>query len=146
MNQHESKEMIQVDLGVKPPMSRLTEEQITKPGSWRRAIIATAEAAGFEDKKAADAMGFAQEMWSRLKTDMRTGINPDRIEAFMDNCGNELLLHNLAHRRGYRLVEIETETARKLREVTDQLEKERMERQIVEETMRRILTGAGVSK
>jgi hypothetical protein len=143
MSQHESKDMTQLDLCIKPPMMKLTDEQISKPSSWRKAIILTADIGGLDDKNAADAMGFTgQEMWSRLKTDLRTGVNPDRIEAFMDNCGNELLLHNLARRRGYRLVEIESETQRRLREVQEELAKVRQERQVIEDTLHRIITGA----
>lgn len=115
MSQRESKDMRQLDLGMKPPMLDLTDEIVASPVNWRKAILLTADIGGLADKNAADAMGVAQEMWTRLKTDPRTGINPDRIESFMDNCGNELLLHNLAWRRGFRLVQRETETQRLLR-------------------------------
>lgn len=107
--------MSQLDLPMKSAMIRLPEEIVAKPASWRRAILMTADLAGFADKQAAEAMGVPQEMWSRFKTDHKTGINPDRIEAFMDNCGNELPLFNLAYRRGFNLVERETETQRLLR-------------------------------
>jgi hypothetical protein len=115
MSQRESKDMSQLDLGMKPPMMDLSEELVSKPVSFRRAILMTADIAGLTNEQAGDAMGVAPEMWSRLKTDQRTGVNPDKVEAFMDNCGNELLLHNLAYRRGYLLVQRETETQRLLR-------------------------------
>lgn len=133
--------MSQLDLGMKPPMTELPEDIIAKPASWRKAILMTADIGGLEDKNAADAMGIAPEMWSRLKTDPRTGINPDRIEAFMDNCGNELLLHNLAWRRGFRLVERETETQRQLRIEREAREKAEAENKL----LRSLLQGRAVA-
>ncbi|MDE1999935.1 MAG: hypothetical protein KGI52_13545 [Burkholderiales bacterium] len=115
----------------------LTEELVAKPHSFRHAIIMTADIAGLDSANAADAMGCAQETFSRLKTDPKTGVNPDRIESFMDNCGNELLLHNLAYRRGWYLVQRETETQRLLRI-------EREKREAVEEEnriLRSVLAG-----
>lgn len=115
VSQRELKEMIQLDLGAKPPMLELPEDIVTKPSSWRKSIILAAEIACLDNENAADAMGVKPEIWSRFKTSDSAGVNPDRIEAFMDNCGNELPLFNLAYRRGYRLVERETETQRLLR-------------------------------
>jgi hypothetical protein len=128
--------MSQLDLGIKPPMTALPDEIIAKPSCWRKSILMTADLGGLEDKNAADAMGIAPEMWSRLKTDPRTGVNPDRLEAFMDNCGNELLLHNLAWRRGFKLVERETETQRLLR-----IEREKREATEAENKILRSLLG-----
>jgi hypothetical protein len=107
--------MSQLDLGMKPPMMALTAELIAKPHSFRQAIIMTADIAGFDSVNGAAAMGVPQETFSRFKTDKKLGLNPDRFESFMDNCGNELALHHLALRRGYFLVERETETQRLLR-------------------------------
>lgn len=107
--------MSQLNLRIKPPMMEMTEELITKPISWRKAIILTGEIGCRDNEAAADAFGMKPEAWSRFKTDKSAGVNPDKIEAFMDNCGNELLLHNLAYRRGYYLNERETETQRQLR-------------------------------
>lgn len=133
--------MSQLDLGLKSEMMELSEELITKPHSWRKSILMTADLAGLEDKQAADALGIAPEMWSRMKNDPRTGINPDRIEAFMDNCGNELLLHNLAYRRGFKLVERETEMQRLLR-----LEREKREEVEAENrVLRSLVSGRAVA-
>jgi hypothetical protein len=107
--------MSQHSLGLKPPMMDLPEELVTKPLSWRKAIVMTAEISGKDSENAADCMGVKPEIWSRFKTSETAGVNPDRLEGFMDNCGNELLLHNLAYRRGFRLIERETEMQRLLR-------------------------------
>lgn len=107
--------MSQLNLGIKPQMLQMTEDLIRAPSSWRKAIVMSADLAGKDNENAADSMGCKPEAWSRFKTDEKSGVNPDRLEAFMDNCGNELLLHNLAYRRGYYLVERETETQRLLR-------------------------------
>ncbi len=137
MSQRASKDLRQLDLGLKPAMTGLPEEIISKPATWRKSILMTADIAGLTDSQAADAMGVAQEMWSRLKTDPRTGVNPDRLEAFMDNCGNELLLHNLAWRRGYWLMQRETETQRLLRIEREAREKAEAENKL----LRDLLTG-----
>lgn len=123
--------MSQLDLGIKPPMMQLPEDIVTKPSSWRKAIVMTADIAGKDNENAADSMGIAPEMWSRFKTNGTSGVNPDRLEAFMDNCGNELLLHNLAYRRGYYLVERETETQRQLRIEREKREEVEKENQIL---------------
>lgn len=129
--------MTQLALGVKPQMLPLSEEFIARPISWRKAIVMTADLSGKDNENAADAMGVKPEIWSRFKTDDKAGVNPDRIESFMDNCGNELLLHNLAYRRGYYLVERETETQRLLR-----LERERADAAEAENALlRSLLTG-----
>lgn len=129
--------MSQLDLGIKPRMMPIPEELLTKPRSWRSAIVMTAEISGKDNENAADAMGVKAEIWSRFKTSETAGVNPDRLEAFMDNCGNELLLHNLAYRRGYYLVERETETQRLLR-----IEREKREEAEAENRLlRNLLTG-----
>lgn len=129
--------MSQLDLGIKPHMTPIPEDVYSKPHSWRSAIVMTADISGKSNELAADAMGVKPDIWSRFKTSETAGVNPDRIEAFMDNCGNELLLHNLAYRRGYYLVERETETQRLLR-----IEREKREEAEAENRLlRNLLTG-----
>jgi hypothetical protein len=147
VSQVKSKELRAVD-EPELPLSRKAL-QITVPVELIRAkknsgaaFTYACDTSGLEDKEIYLALGLDAGYFSRMKKGDAT-LQADKLREFCDHVGNNIYAEWLAFQLGCTLVQIESETARQLRIVTEQRDQERRERLIVEETMRRIITGAG---
>ena len=124
---------------------RVHEEEIARKRTLGDAIELCAELAGYtRDKETSTDVGVDKAQLSRWKSGGE-GIMWPKFERLMDACGNEAPLLWMLYQRGYDLNSLrkrETETERKLREALEERDSERAQRLAVEESMRRILTGA----
>lgn len=128
-------------------------DDVARKGTLGKAIEFAAELAGLGyDKQLEDALRSAgcpvdKTQLSRWQSGQE-GIKWEKLEAMMDVCGNDAPILWMLYQRGYDLHSLrkrESETERELREAREDLARERMERQAVEESMRRILTGKAAS-
>jgi len=116
------------ELNLKPEMARLDPNIVRAQPSMTAAIRLCQTLSGIDDKVLVGRSGIVGDVaqWSRIKGG--THFFPqDRLNAFMDVCGNEAPLEWLALSRGYELVPLETETERRLRmerEKSAELERE----------------------
>lgn len=109
------------------------------------AIELCAKVADFSlDKELQQALNVDKAQFSRWHSGTE-GIIWPKLEKLMDICGNDAPLLWMLHQRGYDLSSLrkrETETEKKLRQALEERDAERAQRLAVEESMRRILTGA----
>jgi len=80
------------------------------------------EVSGLDDKEVYMSLGIEAAQWSRIRSG-GAHFSPSKLPALMDICANEVPLIWLARKRGYALVQIETETQRLLRESRSREEK-----------------------
>ena len=102
------------------------------------------KAAGLEPKEVQSDLRADKGQWSRW-TSGQEGIKWDRLAALMDRCGNDAPLLWMLHARGYDLHSLrkaETETQRELRQERELRIAAEQRAQVVEDAMRRMLTGA----
>lgn len=97
----------------KPPV-KLDDSVVQSPKDLLRAFVIAADLGGLEDKQAAAAAGMDPSTWSQFKAGDR-GIKPKELNAYLDQCGNELPLAYWAFTRGYVLLPRESEYERRLR-------------------------------
>jgi hypothetical protein len=120
-------------------------DEIAAKLSWAASIELCAECAGYDlDKQAGGKINMDKGRWSRIKSGQE-GIKWEQLAAFMDGCGNDAPLLWMLSQRGYDLHSLrrtETENEQRLRVALEALERERQKRGDLEETMRRVLTGA----
>lgn len=118
--------------------SDVTPQEIAREKTLGGSIALCAKAAGFEPKqvmdevKNAEGKGVDKAQWSRWVND-EEGIVWRKLIRVMDFCGNDAPLLWMLHARGYDITSLrrmESETERKLREVQEQLAKERAERAV----------------
>lgn len=93
---------------------KLDEVIISRPRDLLRAFVISAELGGLEDKQAAAGAGMDPGSWSQFKNGER-GVKPLHLNAFLDQCGNELPLAYWAWSRGYTLSPRESELERRLK-------------------------------
>lgn len=117
--------MSQLELTMKPPMQELDVGLVAKQPSFTASIVLCQTLSGLEDKELCGKGGVINDpaTWSRIKSGANN-FPQDKLCRFMDMCGNEAPLVWLADRRGYGLVEKETELERRLR--VEREEKERL--------------------
>ena len=130
--------MIQSELKFKPEMLQIDSRTIDAKPSMTAAIRLCQELSGIDDKNMVGKKGICTDtaQWSRIKSGQHF-FPQDKLNLFMDLCSNEAPLIWLARSRGYELVELETETQRKLRlerEKAEELERENI-------LLRKLLTG-----
>lgn len=113
---------IQRELGIRPDMQPVDATTIAAQSSMTKALILCQTLSGLEDKVFYGPKGIVagQAQWSRIMGPAGQHHFPqDKLNQFMDVCGNEAPLLWLLHSRGYDLNSLrkrETETERKLRE------------------------------
>ncbi len=122
---------MQRELNLKPEMQRVDICSIDAQPSFTAAIRLCQQLSGLEDKEIVGKRGIVPDLaqWSRITRSGRHYFPQDKLNAFMDLCGNEVPLIWLARSRGYDLRPLETEMERRLcleREKTDKLEYENL--------------------
>ena len=119
-------------------MLQIDSRTIDAKPSMTAAIKLCQELSGIDDKNIVGKKGICTDtaQWSRIKSGQHFFLQ-DKLNLIMDLCSNEAPLIWLARSRGYELVELETETQRKLRlerEKAEELERENI-------LLRKLLTG-----
>ena len=97
--------------------SEITVQEVSRETSLGGAISLCAKAAGLEPKQIQDALKSDKAQFSRW-TDNKEGIVWPKLEALMDECGNDAPLLWMLYARGYDLNSLrrtETETQKALR-------------------------------
>lgn len=118
--------MRQFDLSAKPPMADVDMTIVRAQPSFTAALMLCQQVSGIEDKELVGQKGIVKDVaqWSRIRVGQHF-FPQDRLITFMDLCGNEAPLVWLADRRGYRLEKLESELERELRQVREELAKEK---------------------
>lgn len=119
-------------------------DEVARQKSLGDAIALCANVGGYSfDKSLQMELGVDKAQFSRWQSGGE-GIVWPKLEKLMDVCGNDAPLLWMLYARGWDLHSLrkrETETEKELREIRDQLARERVERQTIEAAMRRMLVG-----
>jgi len=130
---------MQRQLNLKPEMLRPDVRAIDAQTSMTAAIRLCQQLSGLDDKELVGKQGIVTDVaqWSRITKSGQHHFPQDKLNLFMDLCGNEVPLIWLARSRGYELTPLETEMERRLRierEKTNELEREN-------DLLKKLLTG-----
>ncbi len=108
---------MQRELNLKPEMQRVDVSSIDAQPSLTAAIRLCQQLSGLDDKEIVGKRGIVTDLaqWSRITRSGRHYFPQDKLNAFMDLCGNEAPLIWLARSRGYDLKPLETEMERRWR-------------------------------
>lgn len=118
--------------------SDVTIQEIAREKTFGGAIALCAKAAGLEAKQVTDAVKTSEgkpvdkAAWSRWVND-NEGVEWPKLLQIMDKCGNDAPLLWMLHARGYDIGSLrrkETELERQLRQVQEDLARERQEREL----------------
>lgn len=112
--------------------SAVSAQELAREKTLGGAIGLCIKAAGYEPKEAIDQLKMDKAQWSRWESGSEGVIWP-KFEALMDFCGNDAPLLWMLAARGYDLSSLrrqETETERKLREATEEIEQLKAEREV----------------
>lgn len=129
---------MQQELIMKPEMMQVDAEVIDRQPSFTRSIALCQDLSGMEDKRFVGAKGIVSDkaQWSRIMSGQHNFLQ-EKLNLFMDICGNEAPLIWLARRRGYELKPLESEMERRLR-----IEREQNEALAKENALlRKLITG-----
>lgn len=130
--------MSQFELSLKPEMQFIDHKIIDSQPTFTHSIVLCQTLSGLEDKQIAGKHGIVSNVaqWSRIKSGQHF-FPQDKLLMFMELCGNQAPLQWISRRSGYNLVEMESETERKLR-----IEREARERVEHENSMlKKLLMG-----
>lgn len=121
--------MNQIEL-IKPEMQKLDSSVVGRQASMTGALILCQTLSGLEDKELCGKGNIISDpaTWSRIKGGSNC-FPQDRMNKYMDLCGNEAPLIWLAASRGYDLVEKETEWERQAR--IERTEKEELQKEVL---------------
>ena len=111
---------MQNELDIKPIMTQVDINLIQNQPTFTAALKFCQQLSGKEDKCFFGDGRIVKDsaQWSRIMTSQKHFFPQDKLNAFMDICGNEVPLLWLIHQRGYdvhSLRKIETETEKALR-------------------------------
>ncbi len=112
--------------------SNVTQQELAREKTLGDAIGLCIKAAGYEPKEVTDKLKMDKAQWSRWQSGAE-GVTWPKFEALMDFCGNDAPLLWMLAARGYDLSSLrrqETETERKLREATEELQQLKAEREV----------------
>jgi hypothetical protein len=112
--------------------SAVSPQELAREKTLGDAIGLCIKAAGYEPKEVTDKLKMDKAQWSRWQSGAE-GVTWPKFEALMDFCGNDAPLLWMLSARGYDITSLrrkETETERKLREATEELEKLKAEREV----------------
>lgn len=122
-------------LGIPSPV---TPAEIAREKTLGGSIELCAKAAGYAlDKELQLQLGVDKAQFSRWHSGQE-GIVWPKFERLMDVCGNDAPVLWMLHQRGYDVASLrkrETETERKLRAVSEELDRERLKNQALVEAL-----------
>jgi hypothetical protein len=117
MNSLEKGRMMgQPDFNLKPEMQAVDVRSIDAMPNFTQSLVLCQQLSGLGDKEIAGKEGIVPNVaqWSRVRTGQHF-FPQDKLNSFMNLCGNEAPLVWLARSRGYDLLPSETEITRRLR-------------------------------
>jgi hypothetical protein len=94
------------------------------------AINLCIEVSGLDDKEIYIELQIDAAQWSRIRKG-DAHFPPNKLQSLMSVCGNQVPLIWLARQYGYELVQIESETQRKLKLKEKELEDERLKNRVL---------------
>lgn len=110
---------------------------VARQQTWGAVLTYCASKSGLPDKAIAAEMGMQDAVWSRCKSGQNSP-NGDQLVKLMRACGNAAPLYWLLIQMGLDPASIrplESESERKVRELTEQLEAERTRSRILSEAL-----------
>ncbi|MCQ4165118.1 hypothetical protein [Tahibacter harae] len=120
------------------PLGKVSVDEIARKRSFGDAIGLAAEIAGFDfDKQESANACMDKGQWSRIKSGQE-GIKWERLSLFLDRVGNDVPLLWMLHMRGYDISTVrkrESENERRIRELEEKLEAERMRSRVLSEAL-----------
>ena len=110
---------------------------VARQQSWGSVLTFCASKSGLQDKVLAAEMNMQDAVWSRCKTG-QNAPSGEQLVRLMERCGNAAPLYWLLLRMGFdpaSLRPLESESERKVRELTEQLAAERTRSRILSEAL-----------
>jgi hypothetical protein len=110
---------------------------VARQQTWGAVLTFCASKSGLQDKAIAAEISMQDAVWSRCKTGQNSPSGEQLIR-LMERCGNAAPLYWLLIRLGFdpaSLRPLESESERKVRELTEQLDMERTRSRILAETL-----------
>lgn len=129
--------MTQIDLPMKGRPVEVDLDDVARQQSWAAVLTYCASKSGKQDKAVAADIGMQDAVWSRCKTGQNSP-NGEQLIRLMHACGNAAPLFWLLMRMGFdpaSLRPLESESERKVRELTEQLQAERTRSRILAEAL-----------
>ncbi len=108
--------MRQAESNLNPEMQVIDVRSIDAQPSFTKSLVLCQHLSGLGDKQIVGKQGIVSDVaqWSRVRNGQHF-FPQDKLNTFMNLCGNEVPLIWLARSRGYHLVPSETEITRRLR-------------------------------
>lgn len=129
--------LTQLDLPMRGQPVDVDMTDVARQQSWGAVLTFCASKSGLQDKSIAAEIGMQDAVWSRCKTGQNS-LSGEQLIRLMERCGNASPLYWLLIRLGYdpaSLRPLESESERKVRELTEQLAVERTRSRILAETL-----------
>lgn len=127
----------QLDLPMRGHPVSVDMADIARQKSWGAVLTYCASKSGLQDKAIAAEIGMQDAVWSRCKTGQNSP-GGEQLVRLMHRCGNAAPLYWLLLQMGYdpaSLRPLESESERKVRELTEALEAERTKSRILTEAI-----------
>lgn len=129
--------MTQLDLPMRGRPVTVEMADVARQQSWGAVLTYCASKSGLPDKAVAAEMGMQDAVWSRCKSGQNSP-NGEQLVKLMRACGNAAPLYWLLIQMGLDPASIrplESESERKVRELTEQLDAERTRSRILSEAL-----------
>lgn len=129
--------MMQLDLPMRGTPVSVDMADVARQQSWSAVVTYCASKSGLQDKVIAADVGIQDAVWSRCKSGQNS-LSGEQLVRLMQRCGNEAPLYWLLLQMGLdpaSLRPLESETERKVRELTEQLDAERTRSRILAEAL-----------
>lgn len=110
---------------------------VARQQSWSAVVTYCASKSGLQDKVIAADVGVQDAVWSRVKTGQNS-LSGDQIVRLMQRCGNAAPLYWLLLQMGLdpaSLRPLESESERRVRELSEQLDAEKTRSRILAEAL-----------
>lgn len=130
----------QLDLQMRGQPVSVDMADVARQQTWGAVLTYCASKSGLPDKAVAAEMGMQDAVWSRCKTGQNSPSG-EQLVRLMNACGNASPLFWLLIRMGLDPASVrplESESERRVRELTEQLEAERNRSRILAEALRGI--------
>lgn len=127
----------QLDLPMRGTPVSVDMADVARQQSWSAVVAYCASKSGLQDKVIAADVGVQDAVWSRVKTGQNS-LSGEQLVQLMERCGNAAPLYWLLLQMGMdpaSLRPLESESERRVRELTEQLDAERTRSRILTEAL-----------
>lgn len=127
----------QLDLHMRGQPVSVDMADVSRQQTWGAVLSYCASKSGLPDKAIAAEIGMQDAVWSRCKTGQNSPSG-EQLVRLMETCGNPAPLYWLLIRMGLDPASVrplESESERRVRELTEQLEAERIRSRILAEAL-----------